>query len=303
MLLFMYLIFLEDALECKAGKYKVDGQCCSPCHAGFKVNETCNMMGITICVPCDPETYTSQHSGLKECLQCKVCHPEFGLVTRRKCSSTTNTVCSCSAGYFCTDMKYDDCQKCVAHQVCSPGQYVKSRGTEINNTICEKCPVGTFSPYGTLNQCLPWTNCTAQGLFEEKPGMDTTDAVCSPQSNPQHIKYKSTYPSFPSSSLPSLPSFIVHCVELLLLGSGAESSALCSEFKELPSFTSSILVPPLEMELELELEEVKAPHHGETSDLTEADGSVNNMPVQETRQEEESAPLRERMSEIVPNSP
>ncbi|XP_072464699.1 uncharacterized protein [Notamacropus eugenii] len=135
----------------------------------------------------------TQPMSVKKPVQCKVgqyevdgmccypCHADLGFVTRQECSSTSNTVCGCSPGYFCADLKDDDCELCIPHQVCTPGQYVKSPGTERSNTICEKCQAGTFSPKGTLSQCLPWTNCTAQGSSEEKPGTDTTDALCSPQ--------------------------------------------------------------------------------------------------------------------------
>ncbi|XP_072464711.1 tumor necrosis factor receptor superfamily member 14-like isoform X1 [Notamacropus eugenii] len=166
-------------MQCKVGQYNVDGVCCYPCHAGYRVKGTCSIMTGTMCVPCDPGTYTAHHSGLKECLQCKVCKFDLGFVTRQECSSTSNTVCGCSPGYFCADMNNDDCELCVPHQVCTPGQYVKSQGTERNNTICEKCQEGMFSPNGTLGQCLLWTNCTAHGSFEEKPGTDTTDVLCS----------------------------------------------------------------------------------------------------------------------------
>ncbi|KAM9039136.1 uncharacterized protein ACOB8E_020605 isoform 2-T2 [Sarcophilus harrisii] len=112
----------------------------------------------TFCIPCDPGTYITHKHVLKKCLPCKVCDTEFGLVTRRECSSTSNTMCGCSPGYFCIDMKDDDCELCAPHQVCNPGQYVKSKGTERKNTICENCQAGTFSMNGTLNFCLPWTN-------------------------------------------------------------------------------------------------------------------------------------------------
>ncbi|XP_043854309.1 tumor necrosis factor receptor superfamily member 14-like [Dromiciops gliroides] len=116
MLMITQPICFMQALECLAGEYEVDGQCCP------------------------------------------TCHPAFGFLTRRECSSTSNTVCGCAPGYFCTEMKDDDCQKCVVHRVCNPGQYVKSRGTERKNTICERCPAGTFNSNGTLGHCLPWTN-------------------------------------------------------------------------------------------------------------------------------------------------
>ncbi|XP_036602406.1 tumor necrosis factor receptor superfamily member 14-like isoform X5 [Trichosurus vulpecula] len=151
------LIPYKEALECMVGEYEVDGQCCPICHAGYRVHETCTIMTGTTCVACDPGTYTAHQSGLKECLQCKVCDPEFGFMTIKECSSTSNTVCDCSPGYFCADMKGDDCELCVHHQVCTPGQYVKSRGTKRKNTICETCPEETFSFNGTLRQCLLWT--------------------------------------------------------------------------------------------------------------------------------------------------
>ncbi|XP_043849795.1 tumor necrosis factor receptor superfamily member 14-like [Dromiciops gliroides] len=188
MVIITQLIPFMEALECEAGKYKVDGQCCPPCHAGFRLNMSCDIRKPTMCVLCNPGTYTARQNVMKECLQCKVCDPALGLVTRRECSPTSDTVCSCAPGFFCRNMRDDDCQKCMVHRVCNPGQYVKSRGTKRNNTICEKCPAGTFSPNGTLHYCLPWTNCSTQGLSEEKPGTDTTDALCSSQSN---LGYKS----------------------------------------------------------------------------------------------------------------
>ncbi|XP_072464696.1 tumor necrosis factor receptor superfamily member 14-like isoform X2 [Notamacropus eugenii] len=188
MFLMAQFIPFKEALKCMEGEYEVDGQCCPTCQPGFRVHETCSIMTGTMCVPCDPGTYTAHHSGLKECLQCKVCDPELGLVTRRKCSPTSNTVCGCSPGHFCVIMK-DVCEMCMPHRVCTTGQYVSSRGTERSNTICEKCQTGTFSPNGTLGQCLPWTNCTTHGLFEEKPGTDTTDALCSSKSDTQRRRF------------------------------------------------------------------------------------------------------------------
>uniref|UniRef100_A0A7N4PNV3 TNFR-Cys domain-containing protein n=1 Tax=Sarcophilus harrisii TaxID=9305 RepID=A0A7N4PNV3_SARHA len=120
---------------------------------GYKLHGMCSIMRGTMCVPCDPGTYTAHENVLKKCFQCKVCDPELGLVTRRECSSTSNTVCSCSSGYFCTDTKDDNCEKCVGPRVCSPGQYVKSRGmpapspsTQRPRTIIGCCPNFPVSP-------------------------------------------------------------------------------------------------------------------------------------------------------------
>ncbi|XP_051844713.1 tumor necrosis factor receptor superfamily member 14-like isoform X2 [Antechinus flavipes] len=182
-------MLMAHALECVGGLYEVDSKCCYPCDPGYRRDGPCNITRGTRCVPCDPETYTTHKHVLNKCLLCKVCNSELGLVTRRECSSTSNTVCGCSPGYFCTDMKNDDCKQCEPHRVCSTGQYVKTRGTERSNTICEKCQAGTFSTNGTLNFCLPWTNCTAQGLYEERPGTAITDARCSQDSHHQNMYF------------------------------------------------------------------------------------------------------------------
>ncbi|XP_051844715.1 tumor necrosis factor receptor superfamily member 14-like isoform X4 [Antechinus flavipes] len=176
---------------------------------GYKVSGTCNTMEGTFCISCGPGTFTTCKHVLKKCLLCKVCDSELSLVTRRECSSTSNTVCGCSPRYFCTDMKDDDCELCAPHRVCSPGQYVKAKGTERNNTICEKCQAGTFSTNGSLDQCLPWTNCTAQGLYEERPGTAITDAQCSADSQQ---KKNVTIPTPSSASSSYLSSCVCVCM-------------------------------------------------------------------------------------------
>ncbi|XP_043855080.1 tumor necrosis factor receptor superfamily member 14-like isoform X2 [Dromiciops gliroides] len=263
MIMITQLIPCTEALECRTGEYELDGQCCPTCPPGYRVDEICHTMRGTMCVPCDPRTYTAHPSVLKKCLPCKVCDLEFGLVTRRECSSTSNTVCSCSPGYFCADVKNDHCEMCVAHRVCSPGQYIKSRGTERNNTICEKCPAGTFSLNGTLHQCLPWTNCSAQGLSEENPGTYTTDAVCSSHSPHTYI----------TTVISVISTIIVIIIAVML----------CYFIKKKKPSAYKVA------------RRAKAFEPGEICHPLEADGSVTNIPVQETRQQVESAPQKERM--------
>ncbi|XP_074076342.1 uncharacterized protein LOC141510256 [Macrotis lagotis] len=193
MLIIIQVLYNIDAQNCMTGQYKVDGHCCYPCDSGYRIYGSCSVMNGTRCLPCKPGTYTEHPSALKECLPCKVCDLESGFMTRWECTSTSNTVCTCSPGYFCTLMKGDDCEMCEA--LCSPGQYVKSQGTDKNNAICEKCQTGTFSTNGTLDHCLPWTkcvliflpSCTAQGLVEVKPGTVTADTVCSSDSGSQTV--------------------------------------------------------------------------------------------------------------------
>lgn len=52
----------------------------------------------------------------------------MGLVTRRKCSSTQDTVCDCIQGHFCKAQEGDHCVLCEPHSTCLAGQRVKERG-------------------------------------------------------------------------------------------------------------------------------------------------------------------------------
>lgn len=164
---------------CKEEEYPVKGICCPKCSPGYRVKHDCKMYGGTVCTPCDPETYTAHLNGLRECLMCQKCDSAMGLVTRRHCSTTENTVCGCEQGHFCSIKDGDNCAKCQLHKVCNPGQRIQQRGTEWQDTICMDCSPGTFSPNGSLEECHPWTNCSGTFQYKSKPGTKSTDATCS----------------------------------------------------------------------------------------------------------------------------
>ncbi|XP_019660577.1 tumor necrosis factor receptor superfamily member 14 isoform X2 [Ailuropoda melanoleuca] len=136
-------------------------------------------VGSECCPKCSPGTYTAHLNGLSECLQCRVCDPALGLVTRQKCSRTENTVCVCDQGHFCISEDGDDCAECRPHTLCRPGQRVRARGTERQDRVCEDCPPGTFSPSGTLEECQPWTTCSGPFQTEAEPGTSSSDITCS----------------------------------------------------------------------------------------------------------------------------
>ncbi|KAF6111973.1 TNF receptor superfamily member 14 [Phyllostomus discolor] len=143
--------------SCKLDEYPVWDYCCPKCRPGYRVKEACRSSKATLCVPCAAGTFTAHLNGLDECLQCRVCDPDMGLVTRKRCSSTANTECGCARGHFCVSQDTDQCAECRPHSVCGPGQQVRTAGTEHQDTVCEDCPPGTFSPNGTLAACQPWT--------------------------------------------------------------------------------------------------------------------------------------------------
>ncbi|EAW56090.1 tumor necrosis factor receptor superfamily, member 14 (herpesvirus entry mediator), isoform CRA_b [Homo sapiens] len=86
--------------------------------------------------------------------------PAMGLRASRNCSRTENAVCGCSPGHFCIVQDGDHCAACRAYATSSPGQRVQKGGTESQDTLCQNCPPGTFSPNGTLEECQHQTKCS-----------------------------------------------------------------------------------------------------------------------------------------------
>ncbi|XP_058408680.1 tumor necrosis factor receptor superfamily member 14 isoform X3 [Diceros bicornis minor] len=164
---------------CKEEEYPAGDECCPKCSPGYRVKQACEEQTGTLCAPCTPGTYTAHLNGLSECLPCRVCDAAMGLVVRRQCSSTENTECGCDQGHFCVSEEGDDCVECRPHAACRPGQRVQERGTEWQDTVCEDCQPGTFSPNGTLGECQPWTKCSGPFETEVKPGTSSTDVTCS----------------------------------------------------------------------------------------------------------------------------
>ncbi|XP_072888582.1 tumor necrosis factor receptor superfamily member 14-like isoform X3 [Hemitrygon akajei] len=134
----------------------------------------------TTCNPCTSGEYMEHPNGLEKCFKCKICDAELGLQVKQNCTYTHNTICKPREGYYCID----SCQMARKHTACSPGEGVKKKGTPFNDTVCEKCPHGTFSSEAsTTEECKNWTVCETLKLKQVEPGSAEADVKCKAERN------------------------------------------------------------------------------------------------------------------------
>ncbi|KAK1159563.1 tumor necrosis factor receptor superfamily member 5-like isoform X1 [Acipenser oxyrinchus oxyrinchus] len=171
----LLLVFVPKISACDDAEYNMNGECCPMCQAGMRVDRHCTPDSSTSCIPCMDSTYTEKPNSLDRCRDCKLCDSELGLTVARDCTVFSDTICTCIDGFHCLDSSSSGCKTCQKHRSCSPGQYIKKKGSSIADTECEECPDKTYSD-GSLETCKPHTDCQSEGLA--KPGTPASDAEC-----------------------------------------------------------------------------------------------------------------------------
>ncbi|KAI4904105.1 hypothetical protein NFI96_028906 [Prochilodus magdalenae] len=162
---------------CAHNEYDMEGECCPMCEPGARIYRYCTLNTTTACVPCVDLTFIDAPNSLTDCFSCTVCDPGQRLRVKTACTPSSDTVCEPLDGYYCTDQYRGSCIFAQKHTNCSPGQYIKHRGTAFKDTECSECSDGTYSD-GLLQNCLPHSKCEDLGLAEIKAGTLSTDAEC-----------------------------------------------------------------------------------------------------------------------------
>ncbi|KAL7884747.1 hypothetical protein AOLI_G00075170 [Acnodon oligacanthus] len=163
---------------CARAEYKMEnGECCPMCAPGNRVYRHCTEDTSTTCVPCLDSTFIDAPNGLRDCFHCTLCDPGQGLRVKIACTRSSDTVCEPLDGHYCIDQHRSSCILAEKHTKCSPGQYIKHKGTAVKDTECAECSDGTFSN-GSLQICQPHSKCEDLGLTEIKPGTLSSDAEC-----------------------------------------------------------------------------------------------------------------------------
>ncbi|XP_072888597.1 tumor necrosis factor receptor superfamily member 5-like [Hemitrygon akajei] len=111
---------------------------------------------------------------------------KLGLQVKQDCTYSRNTICEPREGYYCID----SWQVARKHTECPPGKGVKEKGTPFKDTVCEKCPDGTFSSEAsTTEECKNWTVCETLNLKQVEPGSAEADVKCEAVSNLSKVAF------------------------------------------------------------------------------------------------------------------
>ncbi|XP_040922434.1 tumor necrosis factor receptor superfamily member 5 isoform X2 [Toxotes jaculatrix] len=153
---------------------EVDGQCCTKCGPGTSRSSRSTCLDPQ-CEECGQNEYQDKYTYESKCQRQPYCDENRHFQPVEHESKKKKTICLCKVGFHCSS---DACITCVPHTVCRPGYEAKSIGNHTYDTVCQKCPEGSFSSIESWNSsCKKWTECQ-DGYHTKQRGTDTTDNVC-----------------------------------------------------------------------------------------------------------------------------
>ncbi|NXL52933.1 TNR11 factor, partial [Podilymbus podiceps] len=162
--------------------YEYSGRCCTKCEPGKYMSARCTGTSDSVCQPCGPNEYMDVWNEEDKCLLHKICDQGKALREVNPGNSTFQRQCACTVGYHWNE----DCDCCQRNTICAPGFGVEHPVQQDKDTMCVPCPRGYFSKIASsTDECKSWTNCTALGMAEIKPGTDKSDAVCTERKMPE----------------------------------------------------------------------------------------------------------------------
>ncbi|KAG7478445.1 hypothetical protein MATL_G00080460 [Megalops atlanticus] len=179
--------------------------CCSRCAPGTYQETVCTETSDTQCKPCASGYYNDKYNYFSKCFKCRQCREDDGLYAAQSCTSSSDTLCECRKGMFCSSGASPPCRMCTRFNNCPPGSGVTMPGTAYADVSCVPCSEGSFSDQSSSDQtCQRHTDCSSQGRSFVHHGNSTSDAVCGPlvRATPSST---GTPSAPPTSSLPPPP--------------------------------------------------------------------------------------------------
>ncbi|XP_061553935.1 tumor necrosis factor receptor superfamily member 5 [Phycodurus eques] len=163
-------------------QYKLSGQCCQMCHPGTSMAKwgTC---AAPQCLQCNDNEYQDTYTTEDKCKRQPYCDPNKNFQVAEQRSKTEKSTCMCELGFHCSS---DVCLTCVPHMSCEPRWGVLIKGNQTHDTVCHKCPEGSFSNRSSWDSsCITWTKCES-GYAIGQRGSDHSDVVCE-KNQRQHV--------------------------------------------------------------------------------------------------------------------
>uniref|UniRef100_G1P6Z2 TNF receptor superfamily member 4 n=1 Tax=Myotis lucifugus TaxID=59463 RepID=G1P6Z2_MYOLU len=175
-LLLLGLALGAAAKLCPGNTYPRGSKCCHECPPGEQPASRCTNTDGTRCGKCETRSLQRGHQlRVKPCTQC---NQRSGSETKRACTTTNDTLCSCRPG-------------------------TQPHGGFKRGVDCAPCPPRHFSR-GNNEACKPWTNCTAEGKHTLQAASSSSDAVCEDRTLPATQPGQTRGPSArPSTTQPS----------------------------------------------------------------------------------------------------
>uniref|UniRef100_A0A8C8SUE3 TNF receptor superfamily member 11a n=1 Tax=Pelusios castaneus TaxID=367368 RepID=A0A8C8SUE3_9SAUR len=242
LVLFLFItdkqLSLQISLACESEQhYEYAGRCCTKCEPGKYMSAKCTATSETVCQSCGPNQYMDVWNEEDKCLLHKICDEGKGLTEVTPGNSTFQRQCACTVGYHCNE----DCDYCQRNTKCAPGFGVQHAAQQDKDTVCAPCRWGYFSDISSsMDECKPWTNCTALGNAEGVPGTDRSDVVCVEPKNsvqPQDETNKVLYVLLVPVLFVTLTSIIILLVfyknkwKALTVGLQHWTNEVCSQIK------------------------------------------------------------------------
>ncbi|KAK1340617.1 hypothetical protein QTO34_019188 [Cnephaeus nilssonii] len=185
-------------LTCTGDTYPGGSRCCRDCQPGFGMEKRCTRDQDSVCQECAPGYY-NEAPNYEPCKPCTRCNERSGSETKRACTPTSDTVCSCRPG----TQPHGGFKRGVGHAKMGAGWGLRvgpvggtqagrlpgpRRGAQLHSPAattvvfvfvadCAPCPPRHFSP-GNNEACKPWTDCSSAGKNTLRAASNSSDAVC-----------------------------------------------------------------------------------------------------------------------------
>ncbi|KAK5924187.1 hypothetical protein CgunFtcFv8_001084 [Champsocephalus gunnari] len=160
----------------------VNGDCCKMCGPGTRMSSS-SLCQDPQCVECQDNQYQDKHTKNTKCDRQRYCDPNKNFQITDHKNKKERSTCLCQEGFHCSSAQ---CITCVPHTTCVPGEGALFRGNHTQDTVCQKCPEGTFSNGSSwAGPCKQWTECES-GDHIQQSGTDVSDNICEGNRN-HHI--------------------------------------------------------------------------------------------------------------------